>query len=248
MKKRLLFAVVAAAMMVSCGGDDQRVKKQGEDAQSTENTETPTTLSDSTKVKEVECVATGDVVYFDPIYVMFESKLYAAEGMPLEQKLQDFQTRATAARADWAKKEQNLANEYNKLQQDAAQLEQDYAKGLITTIKAQERGEALQKSGESLQKRMESHQKTMQTEAQKLQDEEYMLADEDARLQNRFNELAKMAIEEINSDNRYKMILNAQVVIDADETLNISPIVLQTVDRLYMEGALPSNTLDSVSE
>jgi hypothetical protein len=44
------------------------------------------------------------------------------------------------------------------------------------------------------------------------------------------------------------MILNAQVVIDADETLNISPIVLQTVDRLYMEGALPSNALESVSE
>lgn len=242
MKKSFLFVIVAAAMMVSCGGDDKRVKKQGEEVV---NTEEVVSLSDSTQVNVVDCVASGDIVYIDPVYIMYTSKLYAAEGMPLEQKLQDFQARATAAQEGWAKKEQNLADEYNKLQQDAAQLEQDYAKGLITTIKAQERQEALQKSGASIQTRVESLQKTMQTEGQKLQAEEYQLAEENLKLENRFNELMSMALKEINGDNRYKMIVNAQIVVDADESLNISPIVLQEIDRLYEDGALPSNTLES---
>ena len=55
---------------------------------------------------------------------------------------------------------------------------------------------------------------------------------------NRFQELTRKALEEINADKRYKMILNAASVIDADPSLNISSLVLQKVDELYEAGAL----------
>ena len=52
-------------------------------------------------------------------------------------------------------------------------------------------------------------------------------------LLNRFQELVKQAIADINGDKRYKMILNAVQVIDADPSLNISTLVLAKVDELY---------------
>jgi outer membrane protein len=189
-------------------------------------------------VRTVECVASGDVVFVDLDYIMSASKLYAAEGKALEAKMQEFQTRAAAAQEGWAKKEQSLANEYNKLQNDAAKLQQEYEKGLITTLKAQERQAELQKKGESIQSRMAALQTTVQTEGTTLQTEEQALAEEQVVLMNRFQELARQAINEINADRRYKMIINAVSVVDADPTLNISDLVLMSVDALYEAGSL----------
>ena len=45
-------------------------------------------------------------------------------------------------------------------------------------------------------------------------------------------------IDEINADGRYKMIINAVSVVDADPALNISNLVLERVDALYEAGAL----------
>ena len=36
-------------------------------------------------------------------------------------------------------------------------------------------------------------------------------------------------------DKRYKLIINASALIDADTTLNITPAVLAEVNRLYAE-------------
>jgi outer membrane protein len=85
---------------------------------------------------------------------------------------------------------------------------------------------------------MAALQTTVQTEGTTLQTEEQALAEEQVVLMNRFQELARQAINEINADRRYKMIINAVSVVDADPTLNISDLVLKSVDALYEAGSL----------
>lgn len=226
MKKSILFVVALSSLFASCAGT------------STNNEDKVATSSDTTEVRTVECVASGDVVFVDLDYIMASSKLYATEGSALETKVKEFQQRATTTQEGWAKKEQNLANEYNKLQSDALKLQQDYEKGLITTLNAQQKQEDLQKKGESIQTRMNALQSTVQTEGQKLQEEEMALTEEQAVLMNRFQQLTRLALDEINADKRYKMIINAVSVVDADPTLNISDVVLKKVDELYEAEAL----------
>ena len=224
MKKSLLFALAAVAMLSACNNADE-AKKSGE-------------ATSTTEVTTVECVASGDVVYMDLDFMLASSKLYAAEGKALEAKMQEFQTRAVAAQEGWTKSEQSLAAEYNKLQNDAVKLQQDYEKGLITTLNAQQKGEELAKKEQSIQTRMNTLQSTVQKEGEQLAKDEQALAEEQLVIMNRFQELTRKALEEINADKRYKMILNATSVIDADPTLDISSLVLKKVDELYEAGAL----------
>ena len=224
MKKSLLFALAAVAMLSACNNADE-AKKSGE-------------ATSATEVTTVECVASGDVVYMDLDFMLASSKLYAAEGKALEAKMQEFQTRAVAAQEGWTKSEQSLTAEYNKLQNDAVKLQQDYEKGLITTLNAQQKGEELAKKEQSIQTRMNTLQSTVQKEGEQLAKDEQALAEEQLVIMNRFQELTRKALEEINADKRYKMILNATSVIDADPTLDISSLVLKKVDELYEAGAL----------
>ena len=226
MKKSLLFALAAVAMLSACN-NTEKAEKSGE-----------ATTSDTTEVRTVECVASGDVVYMDLDFMLASSKLYAAEGKALETKMQDFQARAVATQEGWSKKEQNLANEFNKLQNDAVKLQQDYEKGLITTLNAQQKGQELAEKEQSIQSRMNSLQTTIQKEGEELAKEEQALAEEQLVIMNRFQELTRKALDEINADKRYKMILNAVSVVEADPTLNISSLVLKKVDELYEGGAL----------
>ena len=46
-------------------------------------------------------------------------------------------------------------------------------------------------------------------------------------------DLLHRAIENLNADGRYKLIVNANALLDADSTLDITPAVLQEVNRLY---------------
>ncbi len=225
MKKSFLSILAISALMVSCGGGNTATKSEAQPAE-------------TTNVETVECVASGDVVFVDLDYVMATSKFYAKEGVAFETKMQNFQQKSATTQEGWAKKEQNLANEYNKLQAEAAKLEQDYAKGLITTLNAQQKQEDIQKKGASIQTKMNNFQTTVQTEGQQLQAEEQALAEEQMVIMNRFKELANKAIEELNADGRYKMIINAVSVVDADPTLNISDLVLERVNKLYEEGTL----------
>ncbi len=225
MKKSLLFALAAVAMLGACN-NAEKTEKSGEATNS------------NTEVLTVECVASGDVVYMDLDFMLASSKLYAAEGKALEAKMQEFQTRAVATQEGWAQKEQSLASEYNKLQNDAVKLQDDYQKGLITTLNAQQKGEELAKKEQSIQSRMSTYQSTVQKESEQLAKEEQALAEEQMVLMNRFQELTRKALEEINADKRYKMILNAASVIDADPTLNISSLVLEKIDELYAAGTL----------
>ncbi|MBO5672206.1 MAG: OmpH family outer membrane protein [Alistipes sp.] len=219
MKKVFLFLFASAALTACVGtqNNEQAVVAEGE----------------NTEVAAVEAVASGDVVFLDLEYIMTSSKLYAAEGKLLEEKMQAFEQKMITSQEGWAKKEQGLAAEYNKLQNDAAKLQEEYAKGLITTLNAQKKQEELQRKGESIQSRMNSFQTSVQTETASLQAEEQQLAEEQVVLMNKFQDLSRRAINELNADKRYKMIVNAVSVVDADPTLNISDIVLKRVDELY---------------
>ena len=227
MKKSLLFALAAVAMLGACNNAEKAEESKGE-----------ATASDLTEVRTVECVASGDVVYVHIDSVYNQSKLYAKEGEELNKKVEDYQQRLVAAQQSWSQREQSIANEYNKLQRDAAKLQEDYQNGLITTLNAQQKGEELAGKEQSIQTRMNSLQSTVQSEGQALATEEQTLAEEQMVLMNRYTTLLKQAISEINADGRYKMIVDGMTVIDADPTLNISSLVLQKVDELYVGGAL----------
>lgn len=209
-------------MMVSCGG-----------AKSQSTAQVNTSETEVADVNGVECVTSGDVVFVDLDYIMASSKFNAKEGVELETKMQNFQQKSIATQEGWKKKEENLANEYNKLQVEAAKLEEDYAKGLITTLNAQKKQEEIQTKANSIQTKMNNFQATVQTEGQELQVEEQNLNEEYVVLMNRFKDLVSKAIDDINADRRYKMIINAVSVVDANPELNISDIVLERVDALY---------------
>jgi outer membrane protein len=85
---------------------------------------------------------------------------------------------------------------------------------------------------------MTALQNRVQTEGASLQAEEQALAEEQVVLMNRFQTITRQALDDINADKRYKMIVNAVSVIDADPTLNISDLILRKVDELYEAGAL----------
>lgn len=156
---------------------------------------------------EVNLVAGSDLAYIQVEKVMVENDLYQQEGLPLEEKTRK-------AQESWAKKQQNL-------QWEANQLQEKYQKGLITSFDAQ-------KQQESLQKRAANLENTMQKEGASLEEENMVML-------NRNRDLLMRAVEQINSDKKYKMIVNASALIDADSTLDITATVLETVNKLYAE-------------
>ena len=152
-----------------------------------------------------EVVTGGDLAFVNVDYVFAESEIFKTEGIVLRDKTEKTQQK-------WAKKEQNLQNEMQ-------QLAEKYQKGLITTRNAQEKEQELQKRAAA-----------MQTAAQK---EGKELEEENIVFQNRVNDLLMRAIQEINADKKYKMIVSATALLDADESLNLSEQVLAKVNELY---------------
>ena len=133
------------------------------------------------------------------------SDLFLNEGDALQKKTEK-------AQESWAKKGQNL--EY-----EAAKLQEKYQKGLITTANAQAEQQKLEQRAASLQQ-------AQQKEAQALEEENFVFT-------NRAQDLLRRAVEAVNADRRYKLIINATALIDADTTLNISKEVLAKVNELY---------------
>lgn len=152
-----------------------------------------------------EVVAEGDLAFVNVDYVFAESEIFKSEGIALRDKTEKAQQK-------WAKKEQNLQNEIN-------QLAEKYQKGLITTRSAQEKEQ-------ELQKRAASMQSAMQKEGKELEEENLVF-------QNRMNDILMRAIQEVNADKKYKMIVQSTALLDADESLNISDAVLAKVNELY---------------
>ena len=152
-----------------------------------------------------EVVAGGDLAFVNVEYVLAESNIFKSEGIALRDKTENAQQK-------WMKKEQNLQNEM-------AQLAEKYQKGLITTRNAQEKEQ-------ELQKRAASFQTAAQKEGQELEEETLVF-------QNRMNDLLMRAIQELNADKRYKMIMQSSALLDADESLDITDAVLAKVNELY---------------
>ena len=137
--------------------------------------------------------------------MLAQCDLYQTEGVALQEKTQK-------AQKSWAQREKNL-------QAEAAQLQEKYEKGLITSRDAQAQQE-------SIQKKVASYQANAQKEAQTLDEENFVFS-------NRAQDLLQRAVKEINADGKYKLIINASALIDADTTLNITPAVLAKVNELY---------------
>ena len=150
-------------------------------------------------------VVSSDIAYVQVEAVLARCDLYKTEGVALQEKTEK-------AQKSWAQREKGL-------QAEAAQLQEKYQKGLITSRDAQSQQE-------SIQKRAESYQANAQKEAQTLDEENYVFT-------NRAQDLLHRAVQEINSGKKYKLILNASALIDADTTLNITPAVLAKVNELY---------------
>lgn len=137
--------------------------------------------------------------------MLAQCDLYQTEGVALQEKTQK-------AQKSWAQREKNL-------QAEASQLQEKYEKGLITSRDAQAQQE-------SIQKKVASYQANAQKEAQTLDEENFVFS-------NRAQDLLQRAVREINADGKYKLIINASALIDADTTLNITPAVLAKVNELY---------------
>lgn len=150
-------------------------------------------------------VSASDVAYVLVEAVLSKSDIYQSEGVALRDKTEKTQN-------SWAQKEKNI-------QSEIATLQEKYQKGLITTRDAE------QKQNE-LQKRVANYQTAAQNEAKNLEEENVVF-------QNRMNDLLDRAIKEINADKRYKMIINASALLDADEALDITDTVLEKVNELY---------------
>ncbi len=152
-----------------------------------------------------ETVTGGDIAYVRVEYVLAESDIYKTEGVALQEKTQKAQN-------SWAQKEQNL-------QYEAVQLQEKYQKGLITTADAQ-------KQQESIEKKISNYQTSAQKEAETLDEENYVFS-------NRTQDLILRAIQSINADKKYKMVVNSTALLDADPALDISDAVLAKVNELY---------------
>ena len=165
----------------------------------------PQSENNSQATDTAAAVNSSDVAYVHVEAVLAQSDMFQTEGDALQKKTQK-------AQESGAKKGQNL--EY-----EAAQLQEKYQKGLITTANAKAEQEKLEKRAASLQQ-------AQQKEAQALEEENFVFT-------NRAQDLLRRAVEAVNADHRYKLIINASALIDADTTLNISEQVLIKVNELY---------------
>ena len=182
-----------------------------------DNTKTANTTAEG-EAAQTEVIGGGDLAYVRVDYVLAQSEIYKTEGVALQEKTQKAQN-------SWAQKEKNL-------QLEAAQLQEKYQKGLITTADAQ-------KQQQSIEKRATYFQTNTQKEAQTLDEENYVF-------QNRTTDLIMRAIKEVNADGKYKMIVNATSLLDAAESLDISETVLAKVNEMY--AAEKNNKTEATTE
>ena len=166
----------------------------------TKTTETAAAAEEATRE-----IGSSDIAYVQVEAVLAQCDLFLNEGKALQEKTQK-------AQKSWAQKEQNL-------QSEAAQLQEKYQKGLITTNDAQAQQQ-------SIEKRVAAYQSSAQKEAQALDEENFVFT-------NRAQDLLHRAVQDINAGKKYKLIINSTALIDAATTLNITPAVLAKVNELY---------------
>lgn len=150
-------------------------------------------------------VGATDLAFVRTEAVFAESEIFKTEGVALQSKNE--------------KTQKTLAEKEQKLQNEMVQLQEKYQKGLITTIEAQ-------RKEQDIQKRVAAYQESAQKQLRALEEENLVF-------QNRMSDLMQRAIDEINADGAYKMIVNASALLDASEDLDITSVVLAKVNELY---------------
>ena len=163
-----------------------------------------TTATDANAEVKTE-VGSSDLAFVRTDAVFAESEIFKTEGVALQAKNE--------------KTQKNLAEKEQKLQNEMVQLQEKYQKGLITTIEAQ-------RKEQDIQKRVASYQESAQKQLRALEEENVVF-------QNRMADLMQRAINEINAEKTYKMIVNATALLDASEELDITEIILAKVNELY---------------
>ena len=158
-----------------------------------------------TNVATEATVASGDYAFVDVAYVINESEIVKTEGKQLEEK--------------GKKLEEKFANSERSIQYEMQQLGEKYQKGLITTRDAQTKEE-------DLQKRMMYLQNQAQKELPAFQEEMMVF-------NNRVNDYIMRAVQAINAEKKYKMVVNATALLDFDKSLEITSLVLSKVNELY---------------
>jgi outer membrane protein len=167
------------------------------------NTAPKTTTTDAAEAKTE--VTSADIVFVRTDAVFAESEIFKTEGVALQAKNE--------------KTQKSLAEKEQKLQNEMIKLQESYQKGLITTIEAQ-------RKEQDIQKRVAAYQENAQKQLRALEEENVVF-------QNRMGDLMQRAIDELNADGAYKMIVNASALLDASEDLDITATVLAKVNELY---------------
>lgn len=162
-----------------------------------------TTTTDAAETKTE--VTSADIVFVRTDAVFAESEIFKTEGVALQAKNE--------------KTQKTLAEKEQKLQNEMIKLQESYQKGLITTIEAQ-------RKEQDIQKRVAAYQENAQKQLRALEEENVVF-------QNRMGDLMQRAIDELNADGAYKMIVNASALLDASEDLDITATVLAKVNELY---------------
>ena len=134
----------------------------------TKTTETAAAAEEATRE-----IGSSDIAYVQVEAVLAQCDLFLNEGKALQEKTQK-------AQKSWAQKEQNL-------QSEAAQLQEKYQKGLITTNDAQAQQQ-------SIEKRVAAYQSSAQKEAQALDEENFVFT-------KRAQDLLHRAVQDINAGN-----------------------------------------------
>ena len=158
-----------------------------------------------TSAVETQSIGGGDIACVNSDKIFTECEFYTTEGVALQEKTQK-------AQQSWANKERNLQNE-------AAQLQEKMEKGLITSRDAQTQYEALQKKAAN-------QQAGVQKEGQTLEEENFVFL-------NRMHDMLRRAVQEVNADKRYKLVVEVSALLDYDESLDISDAVLAKMNELY---------------
>lgn len=208
MKKIFLTLFVAAATLVSCG--DNTTKPAADAAQG----ET-TIVADSTVIT----MPAGDIAYLKVEEIGYTCKLFQTEGVALNDKI-------NKAMETFAQKEKNLQAEDSRIQKAYVELQEKYSKRLITSFEAQKQQESLESRAKKMQQDIQYLQTSYQKEAAAMQEELNVL-------NNRIADYITKAVDELNADGRYKMIIDATMLVNASAELDMTAAVLAKVNELY---------------
>lgn len=214
MIRSILFTAMATALMVSCNSS----KGNDKVSDATTNVENGVTIPTDAPV------VAGDVVYVDLGYLYASCKLSLVEGTELMKKVDAYEAEYKRVEAALQGKDQAIVAEF-------AKNEENYRNTMITSI-------TYKNKYEELERRYAELQESKELEVARLAEKERAIAEEKVVLANRFADSVKRAVDNINSDKKYKMVVTSDMIISADESLNISALVLAEMDRLYDEGEL----------